>query len=353
MKYVSTPGLLINKKLIDRKNSGAVSHAINNISSNKKSKQLNDNNRISLSDKYSKKTTKQQQQQQNTIKTSFFYKYILNCKYFENHQHQKQITLKTVRKKSQSLKRQESYRSVAKRFRSSFEISDSIRMSRYLNNNTTLKTNFIIKTDNLQIEQQYATDKDAESPIYLKTNNNLEQKKFVFDEITKICDPSNVLNNKKIPSSIPTAATTTNTATTNNSSTTTTSNRKGFMNKQEKAFKQLSAIVFGFTLCFLPYFIVYMIVSICEDCVSENVSIVTVWLGYLNSTINPWIYALSNKNSRRFLKPFSKKKKKKKNASNPELNRTYYSNNNLNYHINNNNNEKKDEKLTNLMKMFS
>ena len=94
-----------------------------------------------------------------------------------------------------------------------------------------------------------------------------------------------------------------------------------------------------------------MIVSICEDCVSENVSIVTVWLGYLNSTINPWIYALSNKNSRRFLKPFSKKKK---NASNPELNKTYYSNNNLNYHINNNNNnnEKKDEKLTNLMKMF-
>ena len=71
--------------------------------------------------------------------------------------------------------------------------------------------------------------------------------------------------------------------------------RKGFMNKQEKAFKQLGAIVIGFTLCFLPYFIVFLIVAICEDCVNEDIFTLTVWLGYLNSTINPFLYALSNK----------------------------------------------------------
>ena len=82
--------------------------------------------------------------------------------------------------------------------------------------------------------------------------------------------------------------------------------KRGFMNKQEKAFKQLAAIVIGFTFCFLPYFIVFLIVAVCEDCVSQEVSTVTVWLGYLNSTINPFLYALSNK--RRFLKSIHKQK---------------------------------------------
>lgn len=74
-----------------------------------------------------------------------------------------------------------------------------------------------------------------------------------------------------------------------------TINRKGFMNRQEKAFKQLSSIVIGFTFCFTPYFIVFLIVAICENCVSDEVYTVTVWFGYLNSTINPFLYALSNK----------------------------------------------------------
>lgn len=54
-------------------------------------------------------------------------------------------------------------------------------------------------------------------------------------------------------------------------------------------------IVVGFTVCFTPYFTVYIVVALCENCISTELFTVTLWLGYLNSTLNPFLYALSNR----------------------------------------------------------
>ena len=111
-----------------------------------------------------------------------------------------------------------------------------------------------------------------ESPIFINNNLNSKEneKRFVFeDDITQINCNINT-NNEQINRQTITVTLTT-LLNHNDLSKTPQVNpnekqaRRGFMNKQEKAFKQLSAIVFGFTLCFLPYFIVFMIVAICED----------------------------------------------------------------------------------------
>jgi hypothetical protein len=87
-------------------------------------------------------------------------------------------------------------------------------------------------------------------------------------------------------------------------------------NQQEKAFRQLFAIVFGFTCCFLPYFILYMVVAFCGSCVSERIITATIWLGYVNSTINPFLYVLSNKHFRRTFNRILKRDQRRQSAYN-------------------------------------
>lgn len=64
---------------------------------------------------------------------------------------------------------------------------------------------------------------------------------------------------------------------------------------ETKAAKTVAIIVGGFIFCWLPFFTAYLsraLICTKSDCVPQSLLSVFIWLGYLNSAINPIIYGL-------------------------------------------------------------
>ena len=67
-----------------------------------------------------------------------------------------------------------------------------------------------------------------------------------------------------------------------------------FLAKEIKAARQLGVIMGAFTVCFLPYFILFLVVALCEKCALNSWLTIATWIGYFNSTLNPFLYPLCN-----------------------------------------------------------
>jgi len=69
--------------------------------------------------------------------------------------------------------------------------------------------------------------------------------------------------------------------------------------RENKAAKTLAIVVGGFVICWLPFFVLYVVEPFCLSCrVSDAVRSALTWLGYANSLVNPFIYATYNKHFR-------------------------------------------------------
>ena len=92
------------------------------------------------------------------------------------------------------------------------------------------------------------------------------------------------------------------------------------LTREIKAVRQLGVIMGAFTICFLPYFILFMVVAFCDGCIDPGLITAMTWIGYLNSTLNPVLYPLCNLNFRRkFRKMLGLEPQSKRSRYNPPI----------------------------------
>ena len=72
-----------------------------------------------------------------------------------------------------------------------------------------------------------------------------------------------------------------------------------YAKRDYKAAVTLGVIMGTFLVCWVPFFVINPIASLCHRCTSRLVYLIVTWLGYFNSCLNPIIYSLFNREFQR------------------------------------------------------
>jgi hypothetical protein len=78
--------------------------------------------------------------------------------------------------------------------------------------------------------------------------------------------------------------------------------------EHSRSIRTLGVIIIIFLVCWLPFCIFWPVVAYCPDCIPAKWYEYSYWSAYLNSTINPLLYFLSNKDFRAAFKKLIHKK---------------------------------------------
>ena len=78
------------------------------------------------------------------------------------------------------------------------------------------------------------------------------------------------------------------------------------MNRETRAAKTVAIIIGAFIICWCPFFICYLIEGVSDTSINKIVFDVFFWIGYLNSFLNPCIYACFSNDFRHAFKKIAK-----------------------------------------------
>ena len=79
---------------------------------------------------------------------------------------------------------------------------------------------------------------------------------------------------------------------------------KSRLKRQMRAAKTLGLIMTFLLLCWLPFAVMWPLKAVCPHCVSQRVFDISIWVNYLNSSVNPIIYCLCNPQFRKAFRRF-------------------------------------------------
>lgn len=73
--------------------------------------------------------------------------------------------------------------------------------------------------------------------------------------------------------------------------------------RERKAAKTLAIITGAFVVCWMPFFVIAVLLPTCAECdISPVIISLFLWLGYFNSTLNPILYTIFNQDFRNAFK---------------------------------------------------
>ena len=76
--------------------------------------------------------------------------------------------------------------------------------------------------------------------------------------------------------------------------------KRRFELREQRATKRMALIMAIFCLCWIPFTLMYVIRSFCSSCgINPHVQSFIIWLGYVNSTLNPLLYTIFNEDFRK------------------------------------------------------
>lgn len=73
-----------------------------------------------------------------------------------------------------------------------------------------------------------------------------------------------------------------------------------YLSKELKAAKTIAVVIGAFTICWTPFFCLNLLYGLCHQClpIPTEAIIVSKWMHYGNSVLNPIIYAVMNREFR-------------------------------------------------------